>query len=343
MPTKELITLASHALHKTGYGDYAVSDVEGALRAEIKKLVGNYNDYRRNRLDLFELLQESFDEVLPVKVEEIFGRFATVKQYAQGQKPQFNRTLGKKRAKQFVTKVGPAGIYETFRLDRSQFDISTEAIGGAARIDFERYLDGLEDIVDLYDIVLEGMQDWVYSEVQKALLSSWNAIGRPAANKYSTNAFNADKMAELCTTVSAYGMPVIFCAPQFAATMNNAMTGSYNPNIPAKDLDEIRENGYITKFRSYTVVVLPQSFVDETNTKFVVNPRVAYIIPAGKEKLVYIAMEGDTVVDDYKNKGDRSMEIQIYKKMGVGLITPLNNWAMYQNTSIVASGWDTLN
>lgn len=340
--SKELFKLANHALRKTAPDNFAVADVEGALREEIRKLVGNYNLYRKNRLDLFELIQEAFDEVLPNKVEAIFGRFAIVKQYAQNQKPQFNRKLGRQRAKQFVTKVGPAGIYETFRLDRSQFDIETEAIGGGARIDFERYLDGLEDLMDLFDIVLEGIQDWVYAEVQKALIASWNATGRPAANKYSSNAFVSDKMLELCTTVSAYGVPMIFCSPQFAATITNGISGSFNPNIPAADLNEIRENGYVTKFHGYTLVVLPQSFTDETNTKFTVNPRLAYIIPAGKEKLVYIAMEGDTVVDDYKNKGDRSMEIFIYKKMGVGLITPLNYWALYQNTSITATGWDTL-
>ncbi len=340
---KNLFELALHALRKSAPTNFEVADVEDALRGEIKKLVGTYNLYRRNKLDLFELIQESFDEVLPTKVEAIFGRFAYVKQYAQGQKPIFNRTLGKRRAKQFVTKVGPAGIYETFRLDRSQFEIETEAIGGACRIDFERYLDGLEDLMDLYDIVLEAMQDWVYTEVQKALLASWSGTGRPSANKYTGSSFDAAEMVSLCNTVGAYGTPIIFCAPQFAATMNSALDYSaYAPNISLKDMDEIRENGYVTKFRGYTVVVLPQSFVDETNTKFVINPRVAYIIPAGKEKIVYIAMEGNTVVDDYKNKGDRSMEIQIYKKMGVGIVTPLNYWAMYQNTGITASGWDTL-
>ena len=150
-------------------------------------------------------------------------------------------------------------------------------------------------------------------------------------------------MVALCNTISAYGSAQIICSPQFAAEMSNEIAFTPGkPNIPSRDLDEIREYGYIGRFRGYPVIVLPQSFEDETNTKFVVNPKVAYVLPAGKEKLVKIAFEGNTIVDDYKNKGDRSMEIQTYTKVGVGMITPLNYWGIYENTGIVADGWDNL-
>ena len=89
--------------------------------------------------------------------------------------------------------------------------------------------------------------------------------------------------------------------------------------MPNQDLVDIRENGYIGKFRGTPIVILPQSFTDETNSKYVLNPRVAYVIPAGKERIVKIAFEGDTIVDEWKNR-DRSVEIQVYRKLGVGII-----------------------
>jgi len=322
-----------------------VADVEDTLREEMKKLVGNYNLFRRNKLELFELIQSTIDDVLPTKIDSIFFMFAEVQQFAQGDKPRFHHKLGKARAKQFVTKVGPAATYETFRLDREWFEVETYAIGGAVRIDFERYLDGLDNLMDLYDIVVERMEEIIYEEIQKCLLASWDATGRPSANRKQTSSFDAQSMVELCNTISAYGTPLIICAPQFAAEMHNEIsykTTTANPNIPTRDIEEIREVGYIGKFHGYGIVVLPQSFTDETNSKFVVNPRVAYVIPAGKEKIVKIAFEGQTIVDDFKNKGDRSMEIQVYKKLGVGIITPLNYWGIYENTGIVADGWDAL-
>lgn len=186
-----------------------LSDVEGALREEMRKLVGNYNLYRRNKLELFELIQSNIDAVLPNRIIDIFGMFAEVQHFAQGSKPVFKRRLGKARAKQFVTKVGPAGTYETFRLDSTDFTVDTQAYGGAVAIDFERYLDGLEDLMELYDIVVETLSDIIFGLVQDALLASWDATGRPAANLKYSNAFDAAKMVELCNTISAYGTPII--------------------------------------------------------------------------------------------------------------------------------------
>ena len=317
-------------------------DIESALRDQLKELATNYTQYCRNRYDIFDLLQESFDEVLPNKVSAIFSAFAEVQNYGQGDRPIFKVGPNKRRGKQFVTRVALSGVYETFRLDSTEFEVPTAAVGGAGIIDFERYLDGFESIMDLYDIILEGIVDHIYKLIQEALLASWNEAGRPAANKLTFSSFDPDAMQEVVNTVSAYGAPIIFCAPQFAAKMANFVSyASANPNMPQADLNDIREQGYIGKFRGTPIVVLPQSFEDETNSKFVVNPRVAYIIPAGRERIVKIAFEGQTVVRDHENR-DNSMEIQAYRKVGVGIYGNPNYWAIVQNTGIVANGWSSL-
>ena len=341
--------LMKHASHKTAPTDFSVADVEGVLREEIRKLVGNYNLFQRNKLDLFELIQESIDDVLPNKVAAAMGAFAEVQQFAQGVKPVFKTRLGKQRAKQFITRATPAGTYESFRLDSGSFEVGMDSYGGGVHVDFERYLDGLDNLMDLYEIVIEGLSEKVYELVQNLLLASYNST-RPAANKKAASYFDTDLMIELTQTVAAYGSPVIFCAPQFAATMHNGMTylvdkadgtqGVYL--VPDADVIERRTTGYIGVFHGTPVVVLPQSFTDETNSKFVINPRVAYVIPAGKERIVKVAFEGQTIVDEFKNKGDRSMEIMVYKKMGAAIVTPLNYWGIYENTAITATGWTQL-
>lgn len=341
--------LIRHASHRTAPENFSVSDVEGALREEIRKLVGTYNLYRRNKLELFELIQEAVDDVLPNKIVAVLGAFAEVQQFAQGDRPVFKTRLGRQRAKQFITRATPSGTYETFRLDSGSFEIGMDSYGGGVHVDFERYLDGLDSLMELYDIVIEGLSDKIYELVQNMLLASWDST-RPAANLKQAAYFDTDLMIELANTVSAYGSPVIFCSPQFAATMHNGMTYVVDKAggtqevylVPDADVIERRTRGYIGVFHGTPVVVLPQSFVDENNTQFVINPRVAYIIPAGKEKIVKIGFEGQTIVKDWENKGDNSMEIMVYKKMGAAIITPLNYWGIYENTNITATGWDTL-
>ena len=91
-------------------------------------------------------------------------------------------------------------------------------------------------------------------------------------------------------------------------------------------------NGYLANYKGHQVIVLPQSYEDETNAVKVIDPSYAYIIPVGAEKPVKIAFEGQTIVDEYTNY-DRSREVQIYKKVGVRAIFS-NAICVYQNDAL---------
>ena len=96
--------------------------------------------------------------------------------------------------------------------------------------------------------------------------------------------------------------------------------------------DQKWSNGYLANYKGHKVVVLPQSFEDETNTTKVIDPAYAYIIPTGAQKPVKVAFEGQTIVRDIDN-ADMSKEVQVYKKFGVAtLIT--NNICVYKNTEL---------
>jgi hypothetical protein len=92
-------------------------------------------------------------------------------------------------------------------------------------------------------------------------------------------------------------------------------------------------NGYLANYKKHNVIVLPQSYEDETNLVKVIDPSYAYIIPTGgNDKPIKIAFEGNTLVDERKND-DWSREIQVYKKLGIGAVIT-NNICIYQNTSL---------
>ena len=316
-------------------------DYEAALRDEIKKLAGTYSLYRRNKYEIFDLLAQNAEEVLPRKVIELIGAFAEVGQYGNNDRLSFRIKRGAQRGKQFVTRATESGVYETFRLDHDYVELNSITVAGAGIIDFERYLDGMEDIADIYNIIVEGMTTAIFREIQGCLAASWNDTGRPARNKVSANTFDYQKMAQLVQVVSAYGTPVIYCSQLFAAQMVNVINTPAGLKVSDKEIDEIRENGYIGKFAGAPVVVIPNSFEDEMNDKLVFDPRFAYVIPAGKEKLVKVALVGQTIIDEWKNT-DRSMEIQGYKKIGVGIVSAPNYWGIYYNSGIDAWGHDEI-
>ena len=328
---KELKELALHAARGTAPAEYTASNVDEALRGELAAMCSSINNFMRNRYDIYDIIIETADEIVPTKVIDVMGTFAEIKSVPQGQKAIFKRGLvGRNRAKKFLTQVGLSGVYETFRLDNETFELGGHAIGGAAAIDFERFLDGAENMADLMDIITEGLSDAVFGEVQRLLIE---AAGKMIAdtNKVGSASFEADKMVKLVNTVKAYGgSAVIFAAPEFICAMGADAIAP--ETYHADDIDSIHKTGKIKIFRGTPVVEIPQSFVDETNQETVINPQYAYVLPSGKEKVVKVVFEGNTQVRDLTNT-DGSMEIHTYKKMGAAILT-YHNWGIYQNTSL---------
>lgn len=306
--------------------NYSYGDLNETLRAELKELAGTYSLYRANKNTIFELIEETIDDILPKKVMEQYNMFAETKTFAQGDRPVFSRKSGRQRAKQFITRVGLAGIYEVFKLDKSTFEVPTSAFGGAAQIGFEEFLDGKVDFSEVVQIVMEGLDEVIYVEIAKALKAGLNQL--PAANKASAAGFDEAELDKLIAVARAYGDPTIYCTYELAAKI-------LPPDawVSEKMKDERNSQGYISVYKGNRVIVMPQSFEDETNSKKVIDPSDLWIIPTGgNDKPVKIAFEGQTIVDEYNNY-DRSKEIQVYKKVGV-LAMMTNNICHYEDTSL---------
>lgn len=238
----------------------------------------------------------------------------------------FKHKTGRMRAKQFITRVALASRYEVFKLGEENFEIKTSAIGGAIQIGLEEFLDGRVDWNELLSILSDGMRELIYREISRALIASINQL--PDANKGQGVGFDEVIMDRLIATVRAYGSPVIYCTYEFAVKM-----------IPSADWvsnamkDERWANGYFTSYKGNPVVILPQSFEDETNAMKVIDPGYCWIIPNGDNgKPVKVVMEGTAHVKETEND-DWSRDLQTYLKIGVGVILT-NNIASYVDTSL---------
>ena len=315
-----------------GEKSFGYSEMNETLRAEFAALAPDYRTYKINQNTIFALIEQTIDDVLPNRVMEQYGQFAEIKTFAQGDKPIFTQKItqaSRNRAKQFIGKVGLAGLYEVFKLDGRSYEVTTNAIGGAAQIGFEEFLDGRVDFAEVLNIVMAGLDECIYMEIEKQLIGAAQNVQTANVNNISTqNGFDEKEMDRLLSISDSYGgRATIYCTFEFAATM-----------IPSDNRwsNEMKNtmwnNGYLGAYKGHQVIVLPQSFEDETNSKKVIDPAYAWIIPTGAEKPVKIAFEGGTIVDEYTNY-DRSKEVQIYKKVGVRAIFS-NDICVYKNTSL---------
>ena len=331
---KELRELGVRAMTQNPPQDFSVADVNGSFREEIRALAGDAASFRRNKLDLFELMENIINDVLPQRVQDRYGVWADFLSIPNGAKAVFKKRLGKARAKSFVTKVGLDGVFETFRLDRTEFEIDTYGVGVAAVLSWERFLAGQEDLAEYLDIILEGLDDYVYRMIAQAINASIN-MPRPANTKATGSDFDASKVDALINTVRAYGNPVLVCTPAFAATIpGNYVVANSQTRIAAQDAEDVREYGYVKMYKGCPVMTIPNSFTDETNSVKTLSDEYLYIVPAVNSKLANVVLEGGVEIDEFKNK-DRTMELSAYQKVGVGILHT-NDWAIYQNTSLDA-------
>lgn len=341
MTIAELKELARHAATRTAPETYSVQSVDAAVAEGFKNLTRSVNDFMKNRYDIYDIIIENSDIVVPAKVMEQFGTFAEVRQVANGDKPLFKRgPLGRGRAKKFLTQVGLSGVYESFRLDSETFSIGMKAIGGAVSLDFERLMDGAESLAEFMDVLAEAQVDGIYAEIQSALIAAASNSLMPAKNKV-VGSYSAANLMALINTVKTYGgTATVFASPEFIAAMGADEIGlaSYKAQYATQDIDDIHNFGRVRIFRGTPVVELRQSFTDETNTKYILNPQYAYVLPTGAEKVVKVVLEGGTQIYDTVNR-DQSIEINTYRKVGVGILA-FNNWGIYQNTGIGVSDWE---
>lgn len=352
MDKKAIKDLVVHSFYKTSPDptNFSQKDIKETLSNEIHAIAHDFNSYRENKYLLFDIMQQAYDEILPKAVEDFIGIFAEIQTVPLKQKATFVVNRGRRRAKQFITQVALSGVYESFRLDKDTFELGGRAIGGAAYIDFERYLCGDEDIAESTNILLEGLQEAIYGEIQKALLAAVSADDRPAKNRYIAAGFDAAAMRQLCSVAASYsanGGVVIYATPEFVAEMgpeavgvpwvygNNSSSNGYAVATPVynpRNIEEISQYGRIKTFAGNPIIEIPQSFTDETNEVYVANPSTAYIFPAGDTKPVKVVFEGGVQLDDWQHR-DRSFEIEVYQRVGVAILTNYD-WCVYVNMNL---------
>lgn len=332
---KDIIDLAVATVTKENIpSEFTAADLENSLREQLKDFQ-DFRYLRKHAAELYEIIEEVANIVIPRRVLEQFGDFAEIRRKNYGEKISFTIRTGRYRGKKFVTKAGDQGIYKTFTLDNRELVMQPRVYAGATRLEIEDFLLGRITMNELLDVLTEALSEKVYLEIQKALVASFNAPDRPAANKYSGNGLIIEEFDKLINTVRAYGDAVnIYCTFAFASRLYNApgWASLVNPKISSRDLEDIRDQGYVGMYKGCNVIVLNQSFTDDTNTETLVDDSYAYIMPVGAEKPVKIAFEGPTFVRNFTD-AVLSEEISLEQMFDIAILSN-NYWAIYRDESL---------
>lgn len=286
------------------------------LREELNALTEGNHGFERNRYDIFEIIQESVDVQLPVELERHLNAFVKVHSYGIADSPEITIKRPNKfmRERQFITLGTPAGHYEVFRLAKEgKVRFNSTAATGAVQIAYEDFLTGRVDWNQLISILTLGIEDRIYDEIVASFDKIKSAL--PTPNKATSAAFDDETLNRLIGIVEAYGAKAtIVCTARFARTITEGAEWASE-----KEKLNRREVGYLTDYKGARVVVLPNSYRDETNAEVVLDDSTAYIVPTGNDPLFHVVLQGGLQMKDAVN-ADWSKELHAYQRFGVGSV-----------------------
>lgn len=313
--------------------DLSKEAMNKTMKEEIIKLVNSGpTSYQRYKLDMFDLIQESVDVRAPKEIEKWFEGFVEYKAYGYNDKPEFtiNRARKYLRERGTITQVSRAGVYEVFRLPKEgKVEVNMKTIGGAAQITYSDLTTGRYDWDLLIDIIIMGMEDRMYEEVLAAFDRAEKAL--PANNKAESANFEAKSLEKVLASVQPYGTPVIFCTETFAREITEGSDWA------SEDEKRARRNvGYLANYKGARIVILPQTWEDETNTKKKVDDSKAYILTDTGDKPIKMCTQGNTNIRDVDNNSDWSTEIHYFMSFAAVLIAS-NDMGTYKITSLASA------
>ena len=334
MTRNELISIFKGAINPD-YTKFSLSEANEAVINGIVEFYGlkdaSAREIRARQDEVFALVEETIEELLPKAIEDVVGGFVEVKTFARDAEPIFKtEKVGKSRARMSIVEGARGGIYRARRLDNRNFqvDVKVETVG--AFVTLEEILLGKVSLAELMANITNGFVERIYVKSVQALRTAKTLA--PAANlaTVTSTTFDEAAMDKLIRIASAYGTPVIMGFRSAITKINNGAGWTQTPNISSKDAEDIRSRGFVNMYKGVPVVELPNYLVDETNAEYVFNEGDIFVLPT-EARPIKVAMKGDLHMEETKHASG-SMEQSAHRLVGVGLYLA-NNVCVYTDSN----------
>jgi hypothetical protein len=314
---REVFELSLDAYYKRSSNpDFSADERENGFKEYLADL---NKDFRRNKEEIFEILEETANEILPKKVRDTVQQFAEFRQFGNNDTVEFVVRRGKIKA----VNVAIGGTVKRFRVDSGRFTISTEAVQTKVYEYYERVISGMVDWNQHVNMVVDAINEAVMKKIYQCLLDLYSKL--PEVNVHSASTFETAEFDKILNVVKAYGTPVIMGTPVAIGKIPFS-----SPTNPTEiDKMDIRNRGAVGVYKGCNVVELTQSFEDNDNLVPVFNDNYIFIIPSGQEKVIKVAMQGGLITRENSQSPDWTWNYEAYQKLGVGFYF-INNIGMYK-------------
>lgn len=285
----------------------------------------NVREIKRYSADVFALIEEIIEQVLPMMLADRVGQFAEIKTFARDEQVKFTiKNQGKRRVVRGIAKGARGGIYRAKKLQDADLIVPTFVYSVAYGVTLEELLTGRRTIGELATLITEGFLENIYLEIIKAMRGIYQYA--PNLNKHQASGMDHDQMKSIIRTVRAYGSPVIIGFQTEVEKLINIVPNSVNgtslvvaPNVNPLDVEEIRTMGRVGIFYGTPVITIPNYFLNEQNADWMFKEQDLFVLPVDNNKPVKVALHGDIYTQQIQDPTG-SMEFQAHRLMGVAIV-----------------------
>ena len=317
---------------------YSAQEAEDVLRKALIDANGgsaefNYKALRRNKVDIFEIIEELIPQIINSGLEgnEFWVNNVDYKNIALGDKNEFFV----EDDADFVVSIIADGI-ATPRRQRltGGTRVPVETSVHAIRIyeEFSRFMSGRIDWNALCTKVAESFQKAIWNDIYTAFSlavagSAYNDTTDPGSGTYGS--IDEDDVITMINHVeAATGKTARIIGTQAALKALSAATTANFIGADAKA--DIYNQGFFGKFYGTDCYLLKQVHAAGSTDTFALSDKCFYVI-ASDDKFIKFVDEGETIIDDrdWTENADMTIEYRMFQRWGVGVAVAANACAKY--------------
>lgn len=331
------------ALRGQSIAEFSSKDVNAHAISKIYETLGVDENTSAKALlyrkaEVFALISEVIQDILPKDITNIMGTFAEVKEFERNAEVQFQiKGVGKRRARLTIQKGARGGIYRAARIDNRflGLDVETETVG--MFVTLEDLLLGTVSLAELYQNILQGFEERIYEGIVAALRTAKTLA--PASHIFSGPGIDLDDVDEAIRIASAYGDNIVligFKSMLSKLTNMSTISGSF-PNVANEDVNDIRAVGRVRFYKGTPVLELPNYILrDGVAAAWTFKEHDLFVLP-GDAKPVKVAMKGQLVLEEAQHPSG-SRVWNAHKMIGIGLLLADNVCVVTDSTAEALDG-----
>ena len=320
---KDIVKLAVD-LAKGKVQNYSAQESNDVLRKAFAKLMdfsleGNgkidRKTFRKNKVEIFEILEEIINETLHEGLENQFDGFAEYRNLAWGDENLF-KTPANNIFRVALVSDGNGNIRRQRLRDGQEFSVSLDTYAIKVGEDFHRFLAGRVDWAEFMAGIAESFKRDLTQRIADAVFNSFGEYGAEYHKTFSAVP-TEDELVTMAMHIEARtGEKVAVYGTKLALR-------KLAPSQISENLKDARNSvGYYGEIAGIELREIAQSHNYGSDT-FAIDNNFILMLPQNADKMVKVINEGDAIIQDQQGgvTSDMMQEYFIANKFGISVIT----------------------